>query len=127
MAKRLLLAEELVGMGFAARKAGGTDRDASCAAVEPETRAVHVVPIENVEVEIDALGIGARLVTKDLVRRQQLVVLGASAARRDDEPRHQHSCCETRRDHSAVSPSTRQPIPESKRDSRPHPPQWATR
>jgi hypothetical protein len=69
MAKSLLLAEKLVGVGFAARKSGGTDRDTGRAAVEAETRAVHVVPIDNVEIEIDALGIGARRITKDFGRR----------------------------------------------------------
>ncbi len=75
MAVDLLLAEELVAMSLAAREHCGAERDACRAAVEAEARAVQVVAVANVEVEIDALGVGARRIEEDLVWRGRLLLL----------------------------------------------------
>jgi hypothetical protein len=117
VAIRLLLAEKLVAVRLAAWKSRGPDAHAVTAAVEPEPGAVEVIAFEHVEVEIHALGVGAGRVTEDFLRRQQLLVLRASDARRGSDPGRQHSGCKTRRDHSCVSPSTPRPIPRAMRDS----------
>src|SRR5204863_5864287 len=57
-----LLAEELVRVRLATRERRRADCDAVGAAVETESRAVQVEPVEYGKIEIDALGIRARRV-----------------------------------------------------------------